>query len=200
MTIYKKLSILYPGQYNSEILKERLFYGMPRQLQNSMRYLYKHPETTYDELLLTAKEAECEWLEHKLICSKQTITPDDVEKKEREEIKVRLDKLAETVKAVSFQKKPQADKKKQLPSKTSASSLQESPQYSPRNPGRGPAITAADPFRSGRKPVQCWKCGGWGHVSRECATPENLNWRELGWANSPPEKEVGLVSTSSSSQ
>ena len=165
-----------------------------------MRYLYKCPETTYDELLLTAKEAECEWLEHKSIRSKQTITCDDVEKKEREEIKVRLDKLAETVKAASFQKKSQGDKKKQSPSKTPASSLQVSPQYSPRNPGRGPAITAAGPFRNGRKPVQCWKCGGWGHVSCECATPENFNWRELGRADSPPEKEVGPVSTSSSSQ
>ena len=29
-----------------------------------MRYLYKRLDTTYDELLLTAKEAECEWLEH----------------------------------------------------------------------------------------------------------------------------------------
>ena len=173
---------------------------MTQHLRDSMQYLYKHPETTYDELLLTAKEAKCECLEHKSIRSKQTITCDDVEKKEREEIKVRLDKLAETVKAASFQKKPQGDKKKQSPSKTPASSPHVSPQYSPRNPGRGPAITAAGPFRNGRKPVQCWKCGGWGHVSHECATLENLNWRELGRADSPPEKEVGPVSTSSSSQ
>ena len=199
-TIYKKLSVLYPGRYNPEILKERLFYGMTQHLRDSMRYLYKRPETTYDELLLTAKEAECEWLEHKTVRSKQTTTCDDTEKKEREEIKVRLDKLAETVKAASFQRKPQRDKKKQSPSGSQTSSPKSSPQHSPRSPGRGPAITAAGPFRNGKKPVQCWKCGGWGHFIRECATSENLDWRELIRADSSPEKEVGPVSTSSNNQ
>ena len=61
-TKYKKLTELYPNRYHSGMLKERLFYGMTQHLRDSMRYLYKKDETTYDELLLTAKEAECEWL------------------------------------------------------------------------------------------------------------------------------------------
>ena len=32
---------------------------MTQHLRDSMRYLYKRADTTYDELLLTAKEAEC---------------------------------------------------------------------------------------------------------------------------------------------
>ena len=48
---YKKLIALYPGRYNPEMLKEHLFYGMTQHLCNSMRYLYKQPDTTYDELL-----------------------------------------------------------------------------------------------------------------------------------------------------
>ena len=103
-TKYKKLITLYPGRYNSEILKERLFYGMTQHLRDSMRYLYKCADTTYDELLLTAKDAECEWLEHRMTKMKQTTVGEDVDRKEREEIKVRLDKLAETVKAASFQR------------------------------------------------------------------------------------------------
>ena len=35
-TKYKKLITLYPGRYNSEILKERLFYGMTQHLRDSM--------------------------------------------------------------------------------------------------------------------------------------------------------------------
>ena len=57
-TKYKRLIELYPGRYDSEMLKERLFYGMTQHLRDSMRYLYKKPETNYEELLLTAKEAE----------------------------------------------------------------------------------------------------------------------------------------------
>ena len=125
---------------------------------------------------------------------------DETGRKEREEIKVHLDKLVKTVKAASFQKKPVGDKKKQSPSRTPVTSPRSSPKHSPRAPGWGPAITAAGPFRNGKKPIQCYKCGGWGHVIRECVTQENLNWRELIWAGSPPQREVGLESTSSSSQ
>ena len=53
-----------------------------------MHYLYKRPDTTYDKLLLTAKEAECEWLEHKMTKMIQTTLSEDTDRKEREEIKV----------------------------------------------------------------------------------------------------------------
>ena len=144
-TKYKKLIALYPGWYNPEILKERLLYRMTQHLRDSMRYLYKRPDTTYDELLLTAKEVECEWLEHKTTKMKQTTLGEDTGQKEREEIKVRLDKLLETVKAASFQKRP-PPKRKTSPRKTPTGTLNNSPQNSPRNPGKGPGITSAGPF------------------------------------------------------
>ena len=59
-----------------------------------MRYLYKQPSTTYEELLAFAEEAEAEWLEHKTVRSKaMTASPVDPGKKEREELKSRIDKL-----------------------------------------------------------------------------------------------------------
>ena len=164
-----------------------------------MRYQNKCLETTYDELLLTAKEAECEWLEHSTTKMKQTTVGEDTGSKEREEIRVQLDKLAETVKAASFQKRP-SPKKKQSP-RTPTGTHVNSPQNSPRNPGKGPAVTAVGPFRGERKLLQCYKCGGWGHVIRECPTQENLDWRELSRAGSPPVKEqTGPESTSSNKQ
>ena len=90
---------------------------MTQHLRDSMHYLYKHPDTTYDKLLLTAKETECEWLEHRTTKMKQTTVGEDVDHKEREEIKVRLDKLAEKGKAVSFQRRP-PPKRKTSPQKT----------------------------------------------------------------------------------
>ena len=62
---YKKLINLYPGRYDLKILKERLFYGMTQHLRDSMRYLYKEVDTTYESLLSAATEAEAEWLESK---------------------------------------------------------------------------------------------------------------------------------------
>ena len=34
-------------------------------------------------------------------------------------------------------------------------------------------------LRPGQKPLQCFRCEGWGHGWHECLTPENFNWREL---------------------
>ena len=50
----------------------------------------------------------------------------------------------------------------------------------------GPTTSAAGPFRKGKKPLQCWRCGGWGHTSRECPTQGNLNWRDLNRSKNPP--------------
>ena len=34
-------------------------------------------------------------------------------------------------------------------------------------------------LRPGQKPLQCFRCEGWGHGWHECLTMENFNWREL---------------------
>ena len=34
-------------------------------------------------------------------------------------------------------------------------------------------------LRLGQKPLQCFRCEGWGHGWHESPTPENLSWREL---------------------
>ena len=34
-------------------------------------------------------------------------------------------------------------------------------------------------LKPGQKPLQCFRCEGWGHGWHECPTLENFNWREL---------------------
>ena len=60
---------------------------------------------------------------------------------------------------------------------------------------RGPEPTAAGPFHGNRRPLQCYKCRGWGHVARECPMVENLDWRGLTRADPTPEKTPGPEST-----
>ena len=33
-----------------------------------------------------------------------------------------------------------------------------------------------------KRPPQCWCCGGWGHVIRECPSTGNVKWQELSGA------------------
>ena len=70
-----------------------------------MRYLYKKPETTYEKLLMSAKEAEAEWIDNKAHI-KPTVVNEDPGKKEREELKQRIEKLTESVKVANLQTKP----------------------------------------------------------------------------------------------
>ena len=57
--------------------------------------------------------------------------------------------------------------------------------------GKGPATSAAGPFKPGQKPLQCYKCGGWGHTYKECPLQGGIEWRGLTGAAPPPEKEKG---------
>ena len=151
-----------------------------------MRYLYKKPGTTYEELMMSAKEAEAEWIDNKARV-KSTIINEDPGKKEKDELKQRIEKLTESVKAANLQAKPASPRHKKSP---------RSPRTGRQNVNeRGPEPTAAGPFHGNRRPLQCYKCGGWGHVARECPTAENLDWRGLMRADPTPEKAPGPEST-----
>ena len=183
---YKKLIELYPGWYTEEMLKERLFYGMTQHLRNSMRYLYKQPTTVYDELLQSAKEAESEWMDNKLRVKSTTV--EDPRKREREELKEQLERLTESMKVANLQTQ-RRDVKKPSPRSPKSESPRSTVPNSPRS--RGPAITSAGPFQGCRRPLQCYKCGGWGHVQRECPTLENVDLRGMQRANPTPEQTPG---------
>ena len=129
-----------------------------------MRYLYDRESTTYEALLAAMKKDEMEWSE---TCGQFRMKGATVvEKKGLDELKERLDKLQATVKSATA--KTEKDKKK-------------TPKASPRKDdqrkvSKGPHTSSAGPFKPDQKPIQCFKCEGWGHGWRECATKGNVNW------------------------
>ena len=50
----------------SSHLKDRLFHGVKKHVRDSVRYLYSNPQTTYSELMVTARRAERETEETKV--------------------------------------------------------------------------------------------------------------------------------------
>ena len=179
---YKRLICLYPDRYNLNILKERLFYGMTQHLRDSMRYLYKETETGYEQLLSAAREVETEWTESKTIKAKATSVVDPG-KKERDELKAQIDKLTK-----KHNKKEKGSFFKKKTVKSENPTPVSSPKGSPKS--KGPETTAHGPFRNGKKPLQCFKCGGWWHVIHECPSLGNVNWEELNRVEPAP-VEIG---------
>ena len=54
---------------------------------------------------------------------------------------------------------------------------------------RGPETSAADPFREadGSRPIQCFRCHGWGHPKRLCPSRLNYTWGGSGMGQSLPD-------------
>ena len=55
---YKYLKEKFPNKYQTKDLKDRLLHGMHPHICESMRFLYKKAEVTYEELLSEMLEAE----------------------------------------------------------------------------------------------------------------------------------------------
>ena len=53
-----------------------------------------------------------------------------------------------------------------------------------RNNLKGPEANTSGPFPEGLRPIQCFKCKGWGHPRRLC--PSHLNYTWGGITREPP--------------
>ena len=142
-----------------------------------MRYLYNETETG--------------WIESESIKAKTTSIVDPG-KKERDELKAWIDKLTK-----ELNKKEKGSFYKKKIGKDENPTPISSTKGSPRS--KGPEITAHSPFHNRKKPLQCFKCAGWGDVIHECPSPGNMNWEELNQVEPAP-VEIDPESKPSSQQ
>ena len=191
---YKYLKEKFPNKYQTKDLKDRLFHGMHPHIHESMRFLYKKAKVTYEELLSKMLETE------KDCCSSKSTSVKSKAAVVENEASPSLQKLTQEISALTMVVKSASmgtPKTKASNSKTKVDCLKGNGSKgshangnSPRK-GKGPAASAAGPFKPGQKPLQCYKCGGWGHTYKECASQGGINWRGLNGAMPPPEKEKG---------
>ena len=79
-------------------------------------------------------------------------------------IREQLNQMSTILKSATFKPKPKDDKR-----------------YI-RTKLKGPGTSSAGPFRKGRKPVQCYRCSGWGHYKQQCPNDEPVEGSKE-WAN-----------------
>ena len=197
--VFKKLQRQIPERYPDKLLlKDRLFHGMNQHLKDSLRYLYTQSSVTYANLLQAAYAAEVEAEKGRAARSKAANlanSPDKVDIRSRDPspivasvaaIESKLDKCLKAVSKAAQAPTHKAESSKQTGQRRESNSAPATPiKY------KGPNTPAAGPFKGRNgKPIRCWRCGGWGHTTRECPTQGNLNWRELSGAVNPPKEAV----------
>ena len=160
---FKRLRTLYPGRYDCNQLKERVFQGMHPHLRDSMRFLYMKEEAGYEEFLATVYEAETEGAEGKIlnVKAKAMTVEKVVEKKEPtdlQDIKQQIDSLATIMKSATM-----GGVKLKEGDEVSSPKKKEVFRYSPKkvfkeSPRKGKGVP-----KPGQKPIKCYRCDGWGH-------------------------------------
>ena len=101
----------------------------------------------------------------------------------------KVDKLLAVVKSGQMDNVNDKRDRSRTPKSTPTNSRQGTPtkrdsEQDIRNSLQGLGVNASGPFENGQKPIQCFKCKGWGHPRRLC--PSCLNFMRGGMPREPP--------------
>ena len=75
---------------------------MHQHLHNSMHFLYKQEEATYEDLLSATLEAETEWMESKISVRVKTVNVKEHKEEVTTEFKSKIDSLTAILKSSTF--------------------------------------------------------------------------------------------------
>ena len=157
-----------PGRYVDDQLCDRLFHGMSDKLRDSVRFLYSQPDCDFTKLLRAAMTCENEAASRASIKAKSLQVNVDgneqVASNGISSIREQLNQMSTILKGATFNPRPKNDKR------------------DVRNKLQGPGTSSAGPFRKGKRPVQCYRCNGWGHYKQQCPNDEPVEGSKE-WAN-----------------
>ena len=185
--IFGTINERFPGWYAPVQLKARFFHGINDRLRDSMRYLYEQPNTTFEDLLLTAMRVEGEsrtssTAKAKAVAAFEAGEGSSSPEPDLTDLTDHLVSLGQYLKSANFTGKPTGT----------------GPKRDPRKQLQGPGPSAAGPFHN-KPPVQCYKCNGWGHYQRQCPNRakvtfsgerENENGEETKEGGSTPPRDA----------
>ena len=148
---------------------------MKMEMRNSIQHLYDNEKITFGELLLKARRNEDEE-----VLAKVTSKASSLETEVKNGLEEKVDKLLAVAKSEQMEK----GKDKRDRSRTPNTPMKRDRERDVRTNLQGPEINASGPFANDQKPIQCFKCKGWGYPRRLC--PSRLNYTRGGMTREPP--------------
>ena len=171
-----------PAKDHDKMLRDRFFYGIKAKMRNSIRHLYDDEKVTFGELLMKVRRNEDEE-----VLAKVTSKSVSVDTEINDGLEEKVDKLLAAAKSSQYNVEKGKRDSGQTPKQTPTNSRQNTPTKRDgdvRNNLKGPEANASGPFPEGLRPIQCFKCRGWGHPRRLC--PSHLNYTRGGITREPP--------------
>ena len=183
-------------------LKDRLFHRVKKHIRDSVRYLYSNPQTTYSELVVTARRAESKTEETKV--KARSAATKEVPSGSKElgdqiaRLMAALTRAEQSSCSASAPSSPRhrghgrgwTDRNTSVcPNshngqtglgQTSTCSSSIVNKTSAKSPCRGNQNMQTSVQGGTQSAWQCYRCQGWGHMARECTTPAMQLNREGG--------------------
>ena len=168
-----------------------LFYGIRSDIRNSIHHLYDDT-VTFSQLLVKACRNEEEEISSKLV-NKSAVADSTLE----ERVERLITKSNQPSPGPSRDNRDNSRNYGGPPFQSNQRSRGDFNNNSCQPPGnirqnlRGTEPSAAGPFKEpdGSRPIQCFKCKGWGHP--KCLCPSQLNYTSGGVVWEPPSKTMG---------
>lgn len=189
---YKKLTTRFPKRFplgdEDRILCDRFFYGMRPDLKNGVRHLYDSENCTFGTLLTLSRRVEDEETVTRVSAKGTVVDPVD---QSSDDLRKQIEKVVKTVvKSNQFRgkRKGNSDNKSQKFNKKNPNDETKfeagSMSMDIRQTTSGPGTSSAGPFAPHQRPIQCYRCHGWGHVARLCVS--QLNYTRGGKVKAGP--------------
>ena len=157
---FRKLQKLAPDEFPQTKLKRRLYDGLLPHLHRAVRYLYSK-EISYDEFMDRIRDVEREENE---LPSLKAASVNDENSEQLRKLSSKIDEFVTSVR-VNYAEKPEYSGKSK---KTQPEKVKEE------------SNTEGTSKRSPQKEVRrCYKCGGVGHLIKDCPNQKNVPWRQL---------------------
>ena len=209
-------------------LKDWLFHWVCKHIRDSIRYFHSNPEIMYSQLMVAARKAESEMEDAKEKVKAQSSAATKVTEGSKElgdqiaRLMAALNRAEQGICTATIPNSPrhrghgrgQMDRNTPvcpsshndqtgLSQNTSACSASAACRVATASQSRGStqAITGAQGNAQNVKDssaLQCFRCKGWGHMARQCATPSkplNKDGGTEGMQSNPPQHTVNKFAT-----
>ena len=156
---FRFLQERFPGRYEDSQLRDRFFASVNDRTRDAIRHKHDQAASTFNELLNAAMKAEAETpnrvVHAKALNATDNTNPDN----EITSIQKQLVNMTEILKSAHFRGRDEKEKGSATATVTDA-----------RKGLKGQEFSSAGPFKQGKPPRQCYRCMGWGHYARNCAS------------------------------